>query len=180
MENVKHTALPAWSWASVVALAAACANDDARPHVYQSSPPPRTAPAAVVSAGAGATAEPPIGSSGPSARVVSVRLVATGEPATLERLTESVDVVTIVSRGAGSSAAGPARLELHITGSLDTTLVTRMPGPVPRVIAHSFRLSSSDGSVGLPTGRYRLQVRLVGPTGRQVASAPLAVGVGRP
>jgi hypothetical protein len=166
--------------AALLAFVVSCANDDARSHVFQSSPPPRAVPAAPVVAGAAAAAEPPVGSTGPSARVVSVRVASTGEPATLERLSEAVDVVTLVSRGRGSSAAGPARLELRLTGAVDSTIVERLATPVPTVVAHSFRLSSPDGSVGLPNGRYQLQVRLVGPTGRATSSAPLSVGVRRP
>jgi hypothetical protein len=164
----------------VLALVAACANDDARRHVFESAPPSRAAPASAPATPAPAAVEASMGTSGPSARVVAVRLASTGAPAVLERLTESVDVVTLVSRGAGSSASGPARLELRVIGAVDTTLVSRLEGPVPRVVAHSFRLSSVDGSVGLPSGRYQLQVRLVGPTGRQVVSAPLSVVVARP
>jgi hypothetical protein len=148
--------------------------------VYQSSPPPRATAAVPAATGAASTTELPVGSSGPSARVVSVRVASTGEPAALEHLTQSVDVVTLVSRGRGSSSAGPARLELRVTGEADTTLVERITGPVPTVIAHSFRLSSSDGFVGLPNGRYQLQVRLVGPTGRIIASPPFFVTVRRP
>lgn len=112
--------------------------------------------------------------------MVSVRLASTGEPAALERLTEGVDVVTLVSRGAGSSPAGPARLELRLTGAHDTTLVALLASPIPRVVAHSFHVGAPDGSVGLPSGQYQLQVRLVGPSGRRVVSAPVSLGVRHP
>ncbi|MEO8562379.1 MAG: hypothetical protein ABI601_09915 [bacterium] len=163
-----------WPRSLLVALVVACAGDDSR-HVYESPPPMRAAAPAVA---APVTPELPIGSGGPDARVAAVRLVSTGAPATLDRLSESVDVVTLVSRGRESSAQGPARLELRITGALDTTLVERLETPLPMVVAHSFRVGARDGSVGLPTGRYQLQIRLVGPTGRDVASSvPVFIGV---
>ena len=109
---------------------------------------------------------------------MSFRLAATGAPTALDELTEGVDVVTLVSRGRGSSADGPMRLELRFKGVVDTTFVERLQSPVPIVVAHSFRISAADGSVGLPNGRYELQLRLVGPTGRVVAaSVPVHVGV---
>ena len=99
----------------------------------------------------------------------------------LDDLTEAVDVVTVVSRGRGSSANEPVRLELRVKGIVDTTLVERLAAPVPIVVAHSFRISSPDGSAGLPDGRYALQLRLVGPTGRAVAaSVPVFMQVRQP
>jgi hypothetical protein len=165
----------------MLALATSCANDEARPHVFRSSPPPASAtasPPTPSSANAAGTIERPVGATGPAARVTAVRVASTGAPARLELVSESVDVVTLVSRGRGSSPQGPVRIELRITGAIDTTLVERFETPVPVVVSHAFRVSPSDGSAGLPNGRYQLQVRLLGPSGRQLAaSVPLFIGV---
>jgi thiazole synthase ThiGH ThiG subunit len=164
----------AWTRPLAFALLASCAGDDSR-HVYESSPPVRAVAAPTI---VPAAAELPIGAGGPTARVAAVRLTATGAPAPLDRLSESVDVVTVVSRGRGSSPQGPARLELHLTGVIDTTFVERLDTPVPMIVAHSFRVPVNEGSTGLPSGRYQLQVRLVGPSGRAVAaSVPVFIGV---
>ena len=112
---------------------------------------------------------------------MAVRRVSTGAPAALDRIAEDVDVVTLVSRGRGSSPLGPARLELRIVGPIDTTLVIRYPSPVPIVVSHTFRVVTGSDSGGLPEGRFALRVRLVGPGGARLAeSVPVAVSVRRP
>jgi hypothetical protein len=169
---------------ATLAVATSCVNDEPRTHVFRSSPPPpasaTSSPLTTANANVSATIERPIGATGPAARVTAVRVISTGAPARLELVSESVEVVTLVSRGRGSSPQGPARIELRITGALDTTVVERLETPVPIVVSHAFRVSPSDGSAGLPDGRYELQVRLLGPTGRQLAaSVPLFIGVRR-
>jgi hypothetical protein len=83
----------------------------------------------------------------------------------------------MVSRGKGSSPAGPARVELHFAGPTDTTLVETIGTPVPLVIAHVFRVDAGHGA-GLSDGAYRAQLRLLGPSGRVVAqSAPLSLTI---
>jgi hypothetical protein len=157
------------------ALFIACTRDEAVSHVYQ-SPPPSAAQAPPVPINN--APEPPIGSGGPSARITGVRLVSTGEPVALDQLTEAVFVTTLVSRGRQSSPAGPARLELRITGATDTTLAVTVQAPVPLVIAHDFAVAMGPGSGGLPPGRFAMQVRFIGAAGRRLAaSVPLPIRV---
>jgi hypothetical protein len=157
----------------LVSSLVSCAGDESR-HVYRSSPPARaSAPPAVTAA-----PELPVGMSGPSARVTAVLLASTGNPAPLDQVGEDLDVVTLVSRGRASSAQGPASIELHVAGSRDTTLVEQIGTPVPVIVAHVFRLPVGRRAGHLPDGRFELQVRLVGPTGRQLAaSIPVNLGV---
>jgi len=159
---------------AIACLIAACARDESR-HVYRSAPPP---PAPALAAAASPAVELPLGAGGPTARIVAVRLSSTGAPTALDRVTEPLDVVTLVARGRGSSSAGPAHLQLRLSGRHDTTLVERLDTPVPAIVAHTFHLSAPDGSPGLPDGAYQMQVRLIGPNGRVVAaSIPVFLGV---
>ena len=155
----------------VVAFASliACTTGDADSHVYQSVPPRRGTSTHVLAVDP--SREAPIGSSGPRARIVAVRLASTGEPITLDRLTESVIVTTLVSRGRGSSSAGPARLELGISGEVDTTLVVRIRSPVPLVVSHDVPVVIGRAAGGLPVGRFAMQLRLLGPGGSVLATS---------
>ena len=145
----------------------ACARDEPR-HVYRSAPPARENARAGVSA---AAPEPPVGTNGPSARIVSVLSTSTGRPASLQRVDGDIDIVTLAARGGESSTMGPVNLELRITGSTDTTLVRRLEAPVPVIIAHVFRLPVRATPAALQDGRFQLQVRLVGPRGRAIATS---------
>ena len=156
-------------------LLASCAGDDARSHVYQSPPPVRPATHTTV---APSRPDPPVGAAGPTAKINSVRLASTGEIASLGAIDQSIDVVTVASRGGGSSSAGPARMELQLSGPVDTTLVEVVDAPVPLVIAHVFRVDAAHGGPGLRAGVYRADLRLMGPDGRVIArSTPLAMTV---
>jgi hypothetical protein len=149
---------------------ASCAGDDARKHVYQSPPPVRaTIPSS--SARAPSTPEPPIGAAWATAKINSVRLASTGTIASLGDITDSIDVLAMVSRGKGSTSAGPARIELHFAGPTDTTLVETVKAPVPLVVAHVFRVDAAHGPAGLHDGVYRAQLRLIGPDGRVIAQS---------
>jgi hypothetical protein len=122
--------------------------------------------------------EPAIGGAWPIATINSVRLASTGSPALLGEIADSVDVLTLVSRGRGSSPDGPARIELRLGGPTDTTLVERVAGPVPAVIAHGFRVVVGGASGGLRDGVYHARVRFVGPTDHVIAqSVPLYLRV---
>jgi hypothetical protein len=144
-------------------------------HVYQSPPP---AIAAAPTQHADTSPEPPIGTFGPSARITGVRLVSTGQPVALDQLAEPVLVTTVISRGRQSSPAVPARIELRITGATDTTLIVQVRTPVPFIVAHDFPIAIGGGSGALRAGRFAMQVRLVGPAGRQLAaSVPVPIRV---
>jgi hypothetical protein len=158
-------------------MLAACAGDDARNHVHRSPPPVRAAPATTVTPD---VPEPPVGAAWPSAGISSVRIASTGQPASLGNIADSVDVLTVVTRGSASSPEGPARIELHLAGPTDTTLVERLRSPVPAVIAHDFRLIIGNGDAGLRDGVYHARVRFVGPSGTTIAqSVPLFFTVRR-
>ncbi|MEO6527968.1 MAG: hypothetical protein ABIP93_15215 [Gemmatimonadaceae bacterium] len=154
---------------AVGALLAACAGDDVRDHVHRSTPPARPAPppASVPSV----ATKPPLGAGGPSAEIISIRLASSGAPVSLDHITDTVNVLALVTRGAGSSSLGPARLELVLHGPQNMTLIEWSATPVPLVIAHEFRVPVSNGWEGLPTGLYLAQVRLVGPTGWLIAQS---------
>lgn len=156
-------------------IVASCAGDDARSHVFQSAPPVRATQPTTT---APVRPEPPIGTTGPSAKITSVRLASTGEIASLDDIRGSLDVVTVASRGPGSSSAGPARLELRLTGPTDTTLTEVIDAPVPIVVAHVFRVEVARGVPSLRDGVHRGELRLVGPAGGVVArSIPLTLTV---
>jgi hypothetical protein len=175
-ERTLATRVAPGSLALLLVSVASCVRDEGRSHVYRSSPPPAAAPAV-----AAPVAELPIGARGPSAQIVAVRLASTGAPAALDRVTEPVDVVALVSRGRGSSPRGPATLELRITGPIDTTLRRRLDGPVPIAISHVFRVAAGSSASGLPDGRFQVKVRLVGPAASRVAeSVPVHLGVRSP
>ncbi|MDB4883163.1 MAG: hypothetical protein JWL95_1929 [Gemmatimonadetes bacterium] len=153
-------------------LILACAGDDARNHVHQSPPPMRAVQPAA--APAPDVPEPPVGGGWASAKISSVRLASTGAPAALGEITDPVQVLVVVTRGRGSSPDGPARLELHLSGATDTTLVEPIASPVPLVIAHEFLVVPGHGPTGLGDGPYRLGVRLVRAAGTTIAqSTPL-------
>lgn len=119
-----------------------------------------------------------MGTAWASATINSVRLASTGMIASLGDISDSIDVLVMVSRGKQSTPAGPAHVELHFAGPTDTTLVETVETPVPLVIAHVFRVAAGHGGAGLRDGVYRAQLRLLGPSGRSIAqSIPLSLTV---
>src|SRR5436190_1299809 len=90
-------------------------------HVYSSPPPPRSLPAGTTPA-LSTPLEIAFGSMGPGAQLVSVTDAATGVPVALGSITDSVDVLTLVSFGPGESLARlGGRVELDVRGPVSDT-----------------------------------------------------------
>lgn len=118
-------------------------------------------------------AEPALGTVA-TARIASVRGAATGAPVSLEQVREPIELLALVSHGRTIAATSAARLELAVSGPVDTVLAVGLAAPVPVVATQVFRIDPGPRS-GLPAGRYEARVRLVGEDGRAVAeSIPVA------
>lgn len=113
--------------------------------------------------------EPPLGS-GVTARIMSVRRAATGAPVSLEQVREPIELLALVSHGRTLASTSAARLELALSGPLDTVQVLPLFAPVPVVVTHVFRVRAGPGS-GLRAGRYEARARLLGEDGRLVAES---------
>lgn len=155
----------------------ACAGEEARQHVFTPKAPSRPS-AATGAAPISPQPESEPGSGTPIARISSVRAVSTGMPVPLGSIQESMNVLVLVARGRASSDRGPARLELRLSGQMDTTLALALSSPIPAVVAHSFHIAVGGDGGGLRDGRHRAQVRLIGPDGAAiVSSVPLELTV---
>jgi hypothetical protein len=152
-------------------LAAACSGETARDHIYLSKPPAVARPA--VPASSAPVAEPALGSVA-TARIVSVRRGATGAPVSLEQIREPIELLALASHGRSLASTSAARLELALSGPVDTVHTLPLSAPVPVVVTQLFRIEVGPGS-GLLAGRYEARARLVGEDGRVVAeSVPVA------
>jgi hypothetical protein len=152
-------------------LALACGGETAHDHIYTSKPPAVARPAAPVRAAP--VAEPAFGSV-PTARIVSLRIAATGVPVSLEQIREPIEILAMVGHGRTIAATSAARLELVVSGPVDTVHVMPLAAPVPLVVTQAFRIEVGSAR-GLRRGRYEAQARLVGEDGRTVAaSVPVA------
>jgi hypothetical protein len=143
-------------------------------HVYSSPPPASPKLPAGTTPAISRAPELPLGAMGPDAQLVAVADAATGAPVALGSITDSVDVLTLVTFGPAEwTAREGGRVELAVRGpSIDTTLVRALGKPAPSVAAQSFRLT------GLKVGRYTTVVRLRLTDGRVLAeSIPLALDV---
>jgi hypothetical protein len=158
-----------FGWLAPLVLIA-CTEDEGRNHRYLNKPPaPAVRPAMPVAA---PVPEPAIGSM-PSARIMSVRNAATGTPTSLAEVREPLEILAMVSRGRGTPASRPARVELALSGPTDTVLVVQVSPAVPLVIALPFHVSVGV-SGGLAPGRYEARARIVGEgAGTLAESVPL-------
>jgi hypothetical protein len=162
-----------FGWLAPLVLIA-CTEDEGRNHRYLNKPPaPVVRPAMPAST---PVPEPAIGSM-PSARIMSVRNARTGTPTSLEEVREPLEILAMVSRGRGTPASRPARLELALTGPTDTVLALQVSPAVPLVIALPFHISVGAPG-GLAPGRYEARARIVGEgAGTMAESAPLRLVV---
>jgi hypothetical protein len=159
-------------FAVLVALFVVVACHDDRPHVFQSAPP--QAPRAPVNETPTAP-EAPTGTFA-DARITSVADAATGAPVVLTSITRPITVMTVSARGPGRPQSESARVELIMRGTTEATQALALAAPASSVVAHPFTIPAGDPRAGLPTGRYTLQVRIVGGDGRVLAtSVPLHI-----
>ncbi len=144
-------------------LAMSC--DRPSEHVY-SSPPPRPPLPSGAAPAISTSPEIPLGAMGPGVRLVSVTDAATGAPIATGRITDSVDVLTLVAFGPAEwTSREGGRVELELRGpSTDTTYVHLLGVPAPSIAAHTFRLT------GLQAGRYSSVLRLRMTSGHVLAA----------
>jgi hypothetical protein len=148
-------------------LAAACSGETAHDHIYTSRPPAVARPAAP--ARSAPVAEPAFGSVA-TARIVSLRVAATGVPASLEDVREPIEVLAVAGHGRTIATSSAARLELALSGPVDTVLVVPLGAPVPLVVTQAFRIEVGPPR-GLRPGRYEARARLLGEEGHLIAAS---------